>query len=127
MSEPETIDAADYAEIAKRKRNKYAAQPVEADGYTFASKAEHRRYEQLKLMLLAGEIQDLVLHPKFSLIVYGVKVGRYTADFMYFDMRLARRVVEDVKGGNATRTEAYGLRKKLMKACHGIDVIEVAA
>lgn len=31
----------------------------------------------------------------------------------------------NVKGGPATRTEAYKLRKKLMKAVHGIEIEEV--
>jgi very-short-patch-repair endonuclease len=52
-------------------------------------------------------------------------VGRYSADFAYTDRRTGQLVVEDVKGGEATKTQAYQLRKKLLLACHGLQVTEV--
>lgn len=112
--------------------NKYAAVKVEADGYKFDSKAEYRRYEELRMMVLAGEITDLIVHPEYGIYVtvFAVKwrheakcVGKYTADFSYY--RADELVVEDVKGGRATRTEAYRLRKRCVEASYGIKITEV--
>jgi hypothetical protein len=104
--------------------NKYGAKKATEDGYTFDSLAERRRYRDLKLMLKAGEITNLEVHPVWQLVVCGVKIGRYTADFAY-NMRFSgKRFVEDVKG---VKTRDYLLRKKLMKALHGIDVQEIQA
>jgi len=102
-------------------RSKYNAIPTEIDGIKFASRAEARRYGELKLMLDAGLIQDLECHPKFEIAVNGMHVCYYVADFQYVDN--GETVVEDVKSA-ATITRMYRLKKKLMKACHGISVRE---
>lgn len=103
-------------------RSKYGNRKVVADGYTFDSAGEAKRYQVLKLMQHAGEITRLEVHPHWDLAVNGIKIGRgYTADFSYRD-KAGELVVEDFKG---VRTEAFVLRKKLMKAVHGIDVREV--
>jgi hypothetical protein len=106
--------------------NKYGAKRTTVDGIEFASKAEARRYAELRLLERAGEITGLECHPVYRFAVNGVKVGRYTPDFRYRDA-FGCLVVEDVKGGTATRTEAYRLRARLMLACHGITVKEVGA
>lgn len=104
--------------------SKYGNQFVEEDGYTFRSKAEHRRYRELRLMERGGEILDLELQPRFPLIVNGVKICVYVADYRYLDCQTGEVRIEDVKG---TRTLVYAMKKKLMKAIHGIDITEVAA
>ena len=86
--------------------------------------AEGRRYSELKLMQRAGEISGLQCHPKFSLDVNGMHVCTYIADFAYIEARSGLWVVEDVKG---IRTALYSLKKKLMRACHGIEVAEIRA
>ncbi len=106
-------------------RNKYGAEPCTEDGHRFASRKERRHYRDLKLRLLAGEIADLAVHPAYDLVVNGEKVGRFTLDFRYRVVATGAVVVVDVKGGRATKTEAYGLRKKLLKALYGLDVTEV--
>lgn len=102
-------------------RSKYNAIPTEVDGIRFASKAEARRYGELKLMLDAGLIQNLECHPKYEIKVNGMHVCYYVGDFRYIDG--GETVVEDVKSA-ATVTKMYRLKKKLMKACHGISVRE---
>ena len=120
----ETIEAAEYAAMATKPR-KYRNEPVEIDGHTFASKAEGRRYEELKMMLDAGKIERLTLQPRYDLYGDGgMKVATYVADFTYLEDGVWR--VEDVKSP-ATKTPVYRLKKKLMLACYGIDVIEIAA
>ena len=101
------------------KRSKYGNKKTEVDGITFDSKAEARRYGELKLLERAGEIRSLELQPSFALEVNGVHVCRYIGDFRYVDMRDSSIVVEDVKG---VETKEFRIKKKLMQAIHGISV-----
>ena len=105
--------------------NKYNATKVKIDGITFDSKKEARRYNDLKLLEAAGEIFNLVCHPKYEFEVNGFPVvyptGRkvtYKADFKYRD-RKDGPIVEDVKG---MQTIAFKLKWALMNSCHGIKV-----
>jgi len=105
------------------KKNKYGAKKTAVDGIVFDSKREAARFERLKLMLLAGDISDLRADKRdlrFDLVVNGVLICRYEADFTY--LRDGCRVAEDTKG---FRTAAYRIKKKLMKAVHGIEIVEV--
>ena len=102
------------------KRSKYKAVKTTVDGITFDSKAEAERYKVLKARALAGEIRELKLQHCFELEVNGVKICSYKADFVYIENN--KYVVEDVKG---FRTPVYNLKKKLMKALHGIDILEI--
>ena len=101
---------------------KYNNRKVEIDGIRFDSKAEGNHYLYLKSRLQSGEIMDLVCHPKYIMDVNGVRICTYRPDFQYQES--GRLVVEDVKS-KPTMTYSYKLKKKLMKAIHGIDVIDV--
>ena len=48
-----------------RRRGKYNAKKIRHDNITFDSQLEFRRYQQLKIMLNAGLIRDLRVHPKY--------------------------------------------------------------
>lgn len=76
--------------------NKFSARRVTLDGHDFASAAEARRYSELKLLERAHEIKALGVHPVYPLVINGVTIGRFTADFAYFEG--GRKIVEDVKG-----------------------------
>jgi hypothetical protein len=117
------VKRVDYPGLLARKgrRSKYGAVRTTIDGITFASKAEARRYRELRLLEQAGEIVLLTVQPKFPLVVDGVKVCDYVADFRYSTPN-AEVVVEDVKG---VRTPVYRLKAKLMKALYGITIREV--
>lgn len=118
----ESISADEYnALVAKQKRSKYGNRKTEVDGIRFDSSAEAKRYGELKLLEAQGAIVELQLQPRFPLMVNGEKVGTYSADFQYRDSN-GRLVVEDVKG---MPTTVYRLKKRLMKAVHGIDIQEV--
>lgn len=93
--------------------NKYKAIKVTDDGITFDSKAEHRRYCELKLFVKAGEIEGLVVHPKFQAIVNEKKVCVVELDFQYMDLLRKQLVYEDVKG---VYTPVSRLKHKLLKA-----------
>lgn len=107
---------------AKGKPSKYRSKRTTVDGITFASKAEARRYGELKLLERAGKIQGLELQPRFDLVVMGRKVARYVADFAYTERATGKPVLEDVKG---MKTPVYRLKAKLMQALYGITISEV--
>jgi len=117
-------------EAVQPKRRKYGNQPVVVDGRRFDSKAEARRYEELLRLHAAGKIRWFCLQPVFRL-PGGIE---YRPDFLVVRDAGLRRVsgrvevaVEDVKGGRATRTKEYRLKKKLMRDRYGIEVAEVQA
>jgi hypothetical protein len=106
--------------------SKYNAIPTTVDGITFHSKAEASRYSELRLLEKAGQIVALTVQPRWPLTVNGYKVGTYVGDFAYSDVVSGRFIVEDVKSP-PTKTSTYRLKRKLMLACHGLDVIEIEA
>lgn len=101
-------------------RSKYGNEPTEVDGITFQSGREAKEYGRLKLLERRGVISELRLQQPFALVVAGVKVATYRADFTYFEGGVFK--VVDAKG---YRTALYRLKRRLMKAIHGIDIIEV--
>ena len=104
------------------KRPKYGNRVTYVDGQRFASKREAARYQALTVYLRTGLIADLECQVLYRFEVNGVKVGRYSADFRYRNTVTGEVVVEDSKG---YRPRDWSRTKKLMKACHGIDVQEV--
>ena len=100
-------------------RNKYKAIKTVVGGVKFDSKAEARRYGVLKVMERTGSIENLELQPKYDLMVDGTKCGFYKADFRYIEN--GKLIIEDVKG---MKTPVYNLKKKLIKAIYGIEILE---
>jgi len=100
-------------------RRKYRNVPtIGPDGTRFASKAEAARDAELQMLAKGGLISDLVRQPKFPLVVNGVKVGTYIADWQYRErigLKATLSVVEDKKG---VRTRAFDLKWKLAQALY---------
>jgi len=118
------VSAQEYVRMVKtaEKANKYRNTPTEVDGIKFDSKAEARRYSELMLMMAAGEIGQVILQPRFVITINGTKICTYVGDFEYH--RRGVRVIEDVKSP-ASKTPVYKLKKKLLKAVHGIEIEEI--
>ena len=118
-----------YAARSERKgKNKYGNHKVEADGLKFDSKAEYRRWCQLKILVKAKEISQLQRQVPYELVPAmkapdgtNLRPVAYIADMTYLD-RSGALVVEDVKG---VSTQEYRTKKKLMLAVHGIWVREI--
>lgn len=110
------------------KRNKYRNIKTVIDGITFDSKHEAARYEELKLLQRAGVIRDLELQQPFELIPtqhIGKETYRkcvYWADFVYYNNRLHKMIVEDAKG---MKTDVYKIKKLLMLYIYHIEIQEV--
>ena len=106
------------------KASKYHNRKTTYQGVRFDSQKEAKRYQELQWMQQAGLIQDLELQPRYDLIVNGHKLGFYRGDFRYKDVATDSVILEDVKSP-ATRTAVYRLKKKLVKALYGVEIIEV--
>lgn len=104
------------------KRSKYGNRRTIVDGITFDSAREAQRYGELKLLQRVGVVEDLQLQKRYALHVNGILIGTYVADFAYRSTRDDAFVVEDAKG---VRTRDYKLKKKLMKAIYGVDIVEI--
>ncbi len=103
--------------------SKYHSQKCEIDGIKFDSKAESRRYKELKMLEKCGAIKNLQLQVPFELIPKQNKerAVTYKADFVY--IQNGERIVEDVKG---KRTAEYIIKRKLMLFRYGIRIKEVS-
>lgn len=132
----------------RKGKSKYNNTPTERSGESanirFASQKEARRYDELMLMLKAGKIRDLRLQQDFTLQeAYTTPQGeriraiRYKADFVYErlvgyytdvapkNIEKWEKVIEDTKGGKATQTPIYKMKKKMMQEKYGITIREV--
>ena len=126
----------------KWRTSKYRAEKITFDGITFASKKEGMRYVVLKQQEKDGLISNLRLQVPYELIpaIYKdeekqlktkskmvrklvQRAVHYVADFVYD--KDGETIVEDVKGGRATQTAEYKLKKKMMLALKGIQIKEV--
>lgn len=100
---------------------KYRNKPTEVNGTRFASKREAARYKDLLWLKSVGKVTDLVLQKRYPIKVNGQLVTTYVADFVY-TTDAGESIVEDAKG---FKTQVYSIKRKLMKAVHNIDVVEV--
>jgi len=127
-----------------RKKGRYGKNKrcVHSDGTKCDSRHEMARYCDLLLLQKSGSITGLTVHPRYSLILGGVKIlmkserypnGRqlvYVADFCYLeqghvDGKLVQKpVIEDVKMQSGYRTEVYKIKRALMDAM-GLPITEV--
>ena len=108
--------------------NKYRNKKITIDGITFHSQKEGWRYLELKALVRANKIYNLMLQPKFELIPKFEKNGKtfkpmyYIADFMYLDKTTGKTVVEDVKG---FKTKEYQVKKKLFEWRYTMELTEI--
>ena len=122
-------------------RNKFGNHKVTIDGIKFDSRKEAKFYLFLREAEKNGEITDLKLQVPFELIpaIYEEQVihlktkdkvvtkcvqkaVHYVADFVYTETVSGNQAVVDTKG---FRTPEYKLKKKMMRAFKGINIVEV--
>lgn len=105
--------------------SKYGNIKEEYNGEIYMSKAEARYARFLDLSKKAVHSKQRVAswerQVPYLIEINGVKICKYLADFRvtYCDGTVE---VVDVKG---YRTDIYRIKKKLVKAVHGIEIIEV--
>lgn len=121
---PEQYQA--YYQQEQRKKNnaprlKYRNTPTVVDGIKFDSKKESQYYGRCKMLKKAGEITKIECHVPFPLIVNGVLICTYEADFvLYYPDGTVR--VKDVKSEATEGLAVFRLKKALMLAIHKINV-----
>ena len=96
--------------------SKYRAKKTEIDGIKFDSKKEAKRYIALRELEKQGNIEKLMLQPRFLLQEGFRKNGKvyrkieYVADFMY--EQDGKLIIEDLEG---IKTDVYKLKQKLFE------------
>jgi hypothetical protein len=117
------------ADLASKKKrgHKYRASPQSVDGIRFDSKAEARRYGELKTLQEAGEVLWFIRQPRFDL----PGGTTYKADFLVVHSASVAPgtgkvkvevTIEDVKGH---RTPMYIMKKKQVEALYPIEIEEI--
>jgi len=100
------------------KRSKYGNQRTFYEGRWYSSKKEAKRAGELDLLKRAGVVLDWIPQFKLEIKHNGVKICSYFADFKVFYQN-GRVEYEDTKG---VETAVFKLKKKMVKAFHGIDI-----
>lgn len=123
MSAAEYVNAAGGFAGLEKPKSKYRNVPTVVDGVRFSSRAEAKRWDELRMLEKAGEITDLKRQVAFPLYVKDRLVANYVSDFSYHrrtgDLE-SYLVVEDVKGG--ILTEAFRLKAKMFEAFYGFPI-----
>ena len=61
---------------------------------------------------------------RYDLVVNNINIGFYKADFVTYKHGKVLEVI-DVKSEMTKKLPVYRLKKKLMKAIYGIDIVEI--
>ena len=107
----------------EKKPSKFRNKKTEVEGIKFDSLKEANRFRFLRQQQIEGRIKGLKLQHKFEFVVNGERVCSYIADFTYTSNEVGF-IVEDVKSEFTRRQPVYRIKKKLMKAVFGIEILE---
>ena len=111
----------------KKKGSKYSNIITMVDGIKFHSKAEAKRYSELKLLEKAKAITNLKLQPRYTLQEKFTKNGtnyrkiEYIGDFEYIENGIT--IIEDVKSLATAQDKYFGLKKKMLLKIIGDNII----
>lgn len=101
------------------KPSKYRNKKVEFDGHTFDSGIEKAYYSELLLRKAAGEVTNILVHPRYKIEINGCKICTVVLDFEFMDHAQKRLRYVDVKGMYLAESK---LRHKLLAAVKGICI-----
>ncbi len=140
------VTASDIAKLQQRSIDKHATPKpskfrnvkIQTPDGGFDSKKEYAHWLGLKAQQQAGEIRELRRQVKYPLWAAALnsdgkprtssyataKIADYVADFVFIDA-LGNERIQDVKGGNATKTAVYRLKKSWLEWQSGIEIEEV--
>jgi hypothetical protein len=94
------------------------------NGITFDSKKEAGYYGILRLKEKARLIQRFEMQVRYDLVVNGIMICFYKADFVTYKHGKVFEVI-DVKSKMTKSLPVYRLKKKLLKAIYNIDIVEI--
>lgn len=112
-------------EQKEKKENKYKNKYVVWNDILFQSIKELNRYKDLLLLEKSNKIRELRRQVTFQLEVEGGKICKYICDHQYVDCQTGETIVEDVKSKATAKLSTFIIKKKMMKAILGIDVLIV--
>ena len=107
-------------EAPEGRKQKYRNRKTETDGITFDSRHEAECWQRLKAETEAGQHIHLLRQVAFRL-PGGVK---YIADFVTLE-RDGKYQVFDAKSAATQRDKVYRLKRRQMRECLGIEIIEI--
>ena len=116
----------EYKNLMPRSGSKYKNKKTIYNGTLYDSKKEAAYRQELDMLSgpsipLAEKVVKIEEQVRYKMVVNEKKICTYVLDFKV--TYAAGRIEHvDVKG---MRTTVYKLKKKLMLACHGIDIVEV--
>lgn len=102
---------------------KYNNEKTTIDGITFDSRLEAERFQQLRLLEKAEEIEALQLQVEFQILTgwtnpdtgERIRSKHYVADFVYYDKQSGKWIIEDTKG---METSDFRLKWDFMKTLY---------
>lgn len=116
----------EYRKLSRApKKRKYKNTITYVAGKRFDSKKESDRYGELRVLESAGEITELRTQVRIDCSVNGVTICRYFADFQYRHIKRNVLITEDVKSDATRKLPVYRLKKRLVHACTGIEIVEI--
>ncbi len=119
---PARNGAVSVADMDKKpKRSKYGNKKVTVDGMKFDSQHEAAVYQDLMARVKAGDLKVVCRQVPFDL-PGGI---RYIADFVAITHDMRVEGVYDAKSEITRRDRTYINKKKQMKACWDVDIIEI--
>lgn len=116
------MDIAKYKLLANKPKAKYRNTRCEHDGVRFDSLKERARWLQLLQMAKDGQITNLERQVAFPIEINGIPICKYYADHVY--QQDGKKVVEDTKSIITRKLPVYRLKKKLLKAVLGLEILE---
>jgi hypothetical protein len=119
-----TVEQTDAEKNANVKTGKYKSRGVWRDGIYFHSTGEANYWEVLKIELARGEYADIKRQVRIKIVINGVLICTYVADFVITHLD-GRKEVRDYKS-EFTRTLAeYKIKKQLLAALYKINIVEI--
>lgn len=113
--------------MASKLKNIKDTRRVGKHTYSFDSKKEAKRFDELYLLLKAGKITDLSVQPEYMLCdtlrhdgVTYPKV-KYVADFKYIKDGIT--IVEDVKSDFTAKDKTYRVKIKWFLSIYGDSLV----
>lgn len=111
--------------VDPKKINKYGAKRTEYNGRFYMSKKEANYAKHLEYLKHAHDLKDRVIEIQyqvpFQIVMNKKNICKYVCDFIVF-WGDGRKTIIDVKG---MRTSIYILKKKLVEAQYGVEIVEV--
>jgi len=125
VSKPKNRKSLELLEEKIQKESKYKNKKVVWQGIKFDSIKELTRYKHLLYLQEAGEIRELERQVTFTLNINEGKIADYICDHRYVVCKTGETIVEDVKSKATAAIQTFRLKKKMMKAILGIDILIV--